>query len=85
MIYCDHFNECESGKARLEKELVLSPGIKSVQFDLQAMTISVTYNSKRTNEQKIRELISKMGYDADDVKADPKGREKLDDCCRKKE
>jgi hypothetical protein len=46
--------------------------------------VTVTFNSKKTDEQKIRETISKAGYDADDVKADPKGVTKLDDCCKKK-
>lgn len=83
--HCDHFDKCETGKSRLEKELIFSKGIKSVKTDSQNKTVTVKYKTKKTDEQKIRETIVKAGYDADDVKADPKGVAKLDDCCQKKE
>jgi copper chaperone CopZ len=82
--YCDHFEQCETGKSRLEKELVFTKGIKDVKTDSQAKTVTVKFNSKKTSEHKIREAISKAGYDADDVKADPKGFAKLDECCKKR-
>ncbi|MBK8362965.1 MAG: hypothetical protein IPL24_04585 [Bacteroidetes bacterium] len=47
------------------------------------MTIKVTYNSKKTNPEAIRQLISKYGFDADEVKADPVAYSKLDECCKK--
>lgn len=84
-IYCDHFDACPSGKKRLEQEIVFVKGVKSVSFNTTEMTITVKYNPKKTDIQKIRTAISKAGYDADDVKADPKAAGKLDDCCRKKE
>ncbi len=49
----------------------------------KAMTIKVTYNSKKTDLQKIRLAISKLGYDADEVKADAVAYESLDGCCKK--
>lgn len=82
-FYCDHYDQCES-KPALEKEIMLTSGVKSVAIDAKAMTITVKYNPKRTNPEKIRKVISKSGYDADSVKADPKAYEKLDGCCRKK-
>lgn len=83
--YCDHFDQCETGKARLEKELMFTKGVKDIKTDSKALTVTVQYNSKKTSEEKIREAIAKAGYDADNVKAEPKGYEKLDDCCKKKE
>lgn len=82
-FYCDHFDSCES-KAALEKDIAFAKGVKLVSIDAQAMTIRVTYNPKKTDPQQIRQAISKAGYDADDVKADPQAQEKLDACCRKK-
>lgn len=81
--HCSHFDICETGKSRLQKELMLTAGIKHVDIDSQTMLITVKYNSKRITPEKIRKVISEAGYDADDVKADPKGIEKLDDCCKK--
>lgn len=68
----------------MEKELTLTSGVKQVNIDSKAMTVTVKYNPKRTSADKIRKVISEAGYDADDVKAEPKGVEKLDECCRKK-
>mgnify|MGYP000471635251 CR=1 FL=1 len=83
--HCDHFDVCETGKSRLEKELMLTSGVKAVNIDSKAMTVIIKYNPKRTKPEKIRLVISKAGYDADDVKADPKGQKNLDGCCQKKE
>lgn len=54
-----------------------------VVLDDKAMTIKVTYNSKKTDLAKIKTAISKLGYDADDVKADPVTYDGLDGCCKK--
>jgi periplasmic mercuric ion binding protein len=83
--HCDHFEQCETGKTRLEKELMFAKGVKDIKIDSNTKTVTVQFNAKKTNEQKIREAISKAGYDADDVKADPKGYARLDECCWKKE
>ncbi len=82
-IYCDHCKECESCGGKIERDLTFDKGIEAVQLDEKAMTIKVTYNSKKTNPEAIRQLISKYGFDADEVKADPVAYSKLDDCCKK--
>ena len=53
------------------------------QLDEKNMTITVFYNTQKTDLQTIKLAISKMGYDADDVKADVAAYEQLDDCCKK--
>lgn len=82
-FHCDHYDVCES-KPALEKEIMLTPGVKAVTIDAKAMTITVKYKPKQTNPDRIRKAISQSGYDADSVKADPKAVEKLDGCCKKK-
>ena len=52
------------------------------ELDEKAMTFTVYYNSKKTDLQTIKEGISKLGYDADEVSADPAAYQKLDDCCK---
>jgi hypothetical protein len=47
------------------------------------MTITVYYNEKKTNLQTIKTAISKLGFDADDIKADKEAYEKLDGCCKR--
>ncbi|HKR03952.1 MAG TPA: cation transporter [Bacteroidia bacterium] len=83
-IYCDHCKKCESCGGKLQKEL-FTKGIKNIVLDEKAMTISVTYNPEKITAEKIRERISKLGYDADEVKADAEAYQKLDGCCKKTE
>ena len=59
-------------------------GVKMYELDDQKMTITVYYNPKKTDLAAIKTGISKLGYDADDVKADAAGYDKLDECCKKK-
>lgn len=82
-IYCDHCKECESCGGKIERDLTFDKGIEAVQLDEKTMTIKVTYNSKKTNPEAIRQLISKYGFDADEIKADPIAYSKLDECCKK--
>ncbi len=79
-IYCDHCKQCESCGGKIEHDLTFDKGIETVKLDEKAMTITVTYNSKKTTPEAIRLLNSKYGFDADDVKADPTAYSKLDEC-----
>ena len=82
-IYCSHCLECETCGQLFDNSLAYEKGIRLVVVDDKAMTITVTYNPKQTNPDAIRIAISKLGYDADEVKADPTSYEKLDGCCKK--
>eukprot|EP01012_Entosiphon_sulcatum_P025513 TRINITY_DN30842_c0_g1_i1.p3 TRINITY_DN30842_c0_g1~~TRINITY_DN30842_c0_g1_i1.p3 ORF type:complete len:117 (+),score=23.45 TRINITY_DN30842_c0_g1_i1:3-353(+) len=82
-IYCDHCKQCETCGDKFLKDLYNENGIKRVEVDAKAMTITVVYDSRKTELEQIRLFISKLGYDADELKADPAGIAKLDDCCKK--
>ena len=56
-------------------------GVKECTYDMQSAKVTITYDSKTTNVDKLREGISKLGYNADNVKADPEARAKLPKCC----
>ena len=73
---------CEQCKERIENDLSFEKGIKSSSLDLDTKVVTVIYNPKKTNEQNIREAITKIGYDADSLTADPKSYKKLPDCCK---
>ncbi len=74
---------CGMCKDRIEKGLAFEKGIKDVSLDLDTKIVSVTYKSKKTNPEKIRMAISKLGYDADEIPASVKAYEKLPACCKK--
>lgn len=82
-IYCDHCKACETCGPKFNQTLLKEKGVQMVVLDDKAMTIKVTYNTKKTSLDKIKAAISKLGYDADEVKADPVAYESLDGCCKK--
>ena len=82
-IVCSHCKKCETCGQLFKSGLTNLKGVKNYRLDEKAMTITVTYQPKKTTVEKIRMAISKLGYDADDVKADPAGYAKLDSCCKK--
>lgn len=81
-IYCDHCKACETCGPQFNKLLKVK-GVQMVTLDDKAMTLKVTYNSKKTDLTTIKQAISKLGYDADDLKADKDAYAGLDGCCKK--
>ena len=73
---------CGTCKKTIERDLSFEKGVKSSSLDVETSKLTVIYDSKKTTPEKIRTQISKIGYDADDVKRDPKAFEKLPDCCK---
>jgi len=82
-IYCDHCKACETCGPKFNQALLKEKGVQMVVLDDKAMTIKVTYNTKKTDIAKIKMAISKLGYDADEIKADPVAYDGLDGCCKK--
>jgi periplasmic mercuric ion binding protein len=74
---------CGMCKDRIEHDLSFEKGVKSVSLDLETKEVTVKYDPNKTDPDKIRKAISKIGYDADDVTADPVAYEKLPKCCKK--
>jgi len=75
--------QCGDCKNRIEKALAFERGVKSSELDLETKIVTVIYKPGKTTPGKIREAISKSGYDADDVPADAKAYAKLPPCCKK--
>ena len=74
---------CEQCKDRIEHDLSFEKGIRTAHLDLNSKVVTVVYNSKKTDAEKIREAIAEIGYDADSIKANPKSYQKLPSCCKK--
>ncbi len=73
---------CDQCKERIEHDLSFEKGVKSSVLDEKTKIVTVVYNPEKTNEQKVREAITKIGYDADSLKAYPKSYKKLPTCCK---
>jgi len=58
-------------------QLPYTKGVKEFKFDEKTSKIAVAYDKSKTNVDAIRKAISKLGFDADEVKADAAARAKL--------
>jgi len=82
-IYCDHCLECGSCAGNINTAMAGLYGIKKVQIDPAKNVIVVVYNPAKMTPEKIREAISKAGFDADNVPAKAEAVASLDGCCKK--
>ena len=67
----------------IEENLIYEKGVKKVEVDLAAASVSVTYDPRKTDAAKLRTALTKLGYSADGVAADPTAFAKLPACCQK--
>lgn len=74
---------CGMCKEKIESNMAFEKGVKSVELDEDAKVLSIFYKTSKTTPEKLRKAVSELGYDADDVDADPVAYEKLPPCCKK--
>lgn len=72
---------CEQCKKIMMENVPQWQGVKECSYDMKSAKVTITYDTKSTNVDKLREGIAKLGYNADNVKADPEARAKLPKCC----
>ena len=82
VLHCNHCKACETCGMKFKTEMLKIKGVRAYELDDENMTFTIFYNEKKTDLQTIKVAISKLGYDADEVKADPEAYESLDDCCK---
>ena len=75
--------QCEQCKERLEKAFAYEKGVKKSELDVETAVFTVEYNPKKTTPEKLKEAVTKVGYDADELPANKKAYEKLPACCQK--
>jgi len=69
-------------KERIEEEMQFTRGVTAVDLDIESQVLSVTFKTKKTDIDKLRQVISSIGYNADDVKGIKKAHDKLPSCCQ---
>ena len=75
--------QCGECKTNIEKALMAEKGVRFAELDIKSKKVKVVYNAKKISPEQLRVVISKVGYDADDVPADPEAVKRLDPCCTK--
>ena len=76
--------QCDDCKARIEKKVGAMDGVSKADLDVDSKVLTVEYDPAKTSPEKIRKVISKIGYDADDVKANAHAQKELPKCCKPK-
>lgn len=77
--------QCQMCKDRIEKYLMREEGVQKVTVDYKNKRTKVTFLNERQNIESVKTAIANIGYDADDVKAEPEAYKKLPKCCQKPE
>ncbi|MBK9798800.1 MAG: heavy-metal-associated domain-containing protein [Bacteroidetes bacterium] len=74
--------ECDQCKKRIESNLMYEKGVKFCKLDVPSKNLTVTYNPEKIQPEQLKRAISKLGYDADELKADSLAYSKLPECCK---
>ena len=74
--------QCEACKTRIENHLVHEDGVSSVKADYRKHSVTVVWIIDRTNIENIKTALANMGYDADDITADPEAYKMLPVTCQ---
>lgn len=73
---------CQKCADRFKENVPYFKGVKSCTYDMKTAKLTINYDAKKTNPDQLRQEVSKLGYNADNVKADAAARAKLPACCR---
>lgn len=73
--------KCEQCKKLMMENVPQWKGVEKCSYDVKTAKLTITYQSQKTSPETLRAAVSKLGYDADNVKADQEARAKLPACC----
>lgn len=74
--------ECNECKERLETKLNYTKGIRFAELDVPSKKLTVEYKTKTISLTEIKTIISELGYDADELKANSDAYKALPECCK---
>ncbi len=74
--------ECGSCKERLEGKLNYTSSIVFADLDVPSKVLTVKFKTKKISLEEIKKIVSELGYDADEMKANPTAYEALSQCCK---
>lgn len=74
--------KCKTCEKNIIKAFRNNNSITKVKVNLKNKNVEIDYDQALITVEQIRKIISKAGYDADDVKRDTDAYESLDECCK---
>ncbi|MBL7951300.1 MAG: heavy-metal-associated domain-containing protein [Flavobacteriales bacterium] len=74
---------CDMCEKTIETELIYEKGVKKVDVDLTSSAVLVEFDAKKTDADKLRAALVKLGYSADGTPGNAEAFAKLPLCCQK--
>jgi copper chaperone CopZ len=74
--------QCDNCKQIIESGLVKTAGILSVSVDVEGKIGHVNYDADKLTAAGVDQAIAMLGYQANDIAADPEAYAALPDCCK---
>lgn len=76
------YGNCGMCESRIEKAAKSVEGVSSADWNKETKMIEVSFDSSKTNLEKIQKAIAKVGHDTDQEKAADEVYNKLPGCCK---
>jgi copper chaperone CopZ len=83
IVYIQTSAICDECKSTIEHAVKGLKGVKKANVNLTDKKVMVEFKTGKVSVSEIKVAISKAGYDADEVKADPAAYTDLPMCCKK--
>jgi len=74
--------ECGECKDRIESKLNYTKGIVFSELDFKTKDLTVKFKPAKINIEQIKQIVSDLGYDADNLKANVDAQKALPLCCQ---
>jgi len=73
---------CSMCKERIEGKLNYTKGIVFAELNVPTKMLTVKWKTKKISESEIKNLVSHIGYDIDEIPANVENQSKLPACCK---
>jgi periplasmic mercuric ion binding protein len=74
--------QCGTCQKTIEGKLQDFEGLDSISVDVDEKVATVVFDAEVTSVAALEQAISKIGYDANEVRADKRAQKKLHPCCQ---
>lgn len=74
--------QCGDCKERIETELNQTKGVIYAELNLETKVVEIKFRPSKVNPEALHKVITSIGYNADDQKADPRAQKALPLCCQ---
>jgi len=81
-IYIKTSSLCGDCKERIESALNFQKGVKYAELNLETKIATCVYKPSKVSLNELQLALVRVGYDADEMKADPEAVKLLPKCCQ---